>query len=499
MNEAGILYKVLIIDDEILVIQFLENLICWEAAGCKVVGTASTGRRALQLARELQPDIIFMDIKMPGTDGLTLSRKILGEICRAEIIILTAYADFEFAQEALKIGIRDYLLKNQVDERTLGRALEQAIEVIKRKEQLYAWQIEQWMKRGWDNGIQEKPPEEIGDITGTFRILLIKQQTLFGKSVRANDRKAETCRLSEDIVGSADIDSGCLLLVKTENGRSESHKREVYQRVGIQQLQIMRDTGSWIGIYSKSFSDIKMYQEICQALRNMQGRTFFMRHFLVFPEEYEKMILHRPTWSECPGEYLKKTILKTGKIEKAFREVMKAWEPDFLMEESDLISLIGLEKEDLPDLPEKIRNCGTFSELARNEDLLREYLCRKSNLILCEHSRKVHQTIVYIQEHFKEDINSSVIADVLQMSDGYLRKIFKQETGVTIKGYLMDYRIKRAQELLQSGKYNISEIAVLCGFKTSQHFSTVFKKFTGKSPGVFLYGEQERRERSVYE
>ena len=98
----------------------------------------------------------------------------------------------------------------------------------------------------------------------------------------------------------------------------------------------------------------------------------------------------------------------------------------------------------------------------------------------------------YVHHHFGEDINSAVIADQLQVSDGYLRKVFKKEMGNTLKEYILLYRIERAKQYLESGKYKISDITELCGFKTSQHFSTVFKHIVGISPGAYNSGKDKK-------
>ena len=97
----------------------------------------------------------------------------------------------------------------------------------------------------------------------------------------------------------------------------------------------------------------------------------------------------------------------------------------------------------------------------------------------------VKQTVAYIRTHYSEDISSSVIAEKLHVSDGYLRALFKKECSCTIKDYIQQYRIERAKELLLKDEKKIYEIAEQCGFASSQHFSRVFHQLTGMTPGEF--------------
>lgn len=103
--------KVLIVDDDRFVRQGLRKLLPWEDMDCVIVGEASDGQSGWQLTRELQPDLVITDIRMPGTDGLELARRISESMSGVRLIMLSAYADFEYAQSALKYHVRHYLLK----------------------------------------------------------------------------------------------------------------------------------------------------------------------------------------------------------------------------------------------------------------------------------------------------------------------------------------------------------------------------------------------------
>lgn len=107
----GDMYKVVIIDDEPIIVEGLSRVIQWEAYGCKLVGTAYDGNEGVKVIREQKPDIIFSDIAMPGMDGLQMIAAIKVENPNTMIAILTGYRDFDYAQTAIRLGVCRFLLK----------------------------------------------------------------------------------------------------------------------------------------------------------------------------------------------------------------------------------------------------------------------------------------------------------------------------------------------------------------------------------------------------
>ncbi len=119
------MYKVLLVDDERLIVKGLSSVVPWAEMKCRVVGTAYDGRQGLALIRQLQPDIVLTDIRMPNMDGLTMLAALRSEYPRMQTSVLTAYRDFDYARQALNVGVCRYLLKpSQMDE------LEEAIRTM---------------------------------------------------------------------------------------------------------------------------------------------------------------------------------------------------------------------------------------------------------------------------------------------------------------------------------------------------------------------------------
>lgn len=119
------MYKVMIVDDEPIIVEGLSRSIAWEKWNCKVVATANDGLEGKQAVEENKPNIIFLDINMPEMDGLTMIAAIKSEFPNLQICVLTGYRDFEYAREAIRLGVTRFLLKpSNMDE------LEEAIETM---------------------------------------------------------------------------------------------------------------------------------------------------------------------------------------------------------------------------------------------------------------------------------------------------------------------------------------------------------------------------------
>ena len=105
------MYRVVLVDDEQLILRGLSTVIPWQEMGCEVAGTATNGRDGLELIRRLKPDILFTDIRMPNMDGLNMLAALGSEFPEMQTAVLTAYRDFDYARQAITLGVFRYLLK----------------------------------------------------------------------------------------------------------------------------------------------------------------------------------------------------------------------------------------------------------------------------------------------------------------------------------------------------------------------------------------------------
>ncbi len=125
-------YRVVIVDDEPSIVLGLSRMIDWQSFGCEVAGTADSGQEGIKVIDEVKPDILFTDIQMPGIDGLTMIAALKSEHEDMQITILTGYRDFEYAKEAIRLGVHRFLLKpSKMDE--LSEAIESMVEKLNRR------------------------------------------------------------------------------------------------------------------------------------------------------------------------------------------------------------------------------------------------------------------------------------------------------------------------------------------------------------------------------
>ncbi len=120
------MYRVVLVDDEAIILEGLRRVVKWEDHGCQVVGTACDAPSGRQLVQKTQPHILFTDIRMPGEDGLTMLAGLRSEHPDMQVVVLTGYRDFAYAQEAIRLGVTRFLLKpSKMDE--INEALDAAV------------------------------------------------------------------------------------------------------------------------------------------------------------------------------------------------------------------------------------------------------------------------------------------------------------------------------------------------------------------------------------
>ena len=122
--------KMMIVDDERIILESLETLVDWKSVGVEVVGTADNGADAISMALKLYPDIILSDISMPTCTGLEMLKSLREQELRVEVIFITAYGKFDYAKEAIKFGAYDYILK-PIDENILLEAVSRCVKKIR--------------------------------------------------------------------------------------------------------------------------------------------------------------------------------------------------------------------------------------------------------------------------------------------------------------------------------------------------------------------------------
>lgn len=155
------MYKVIIVDDEKLLRQGFIHMTDWAKIGIEIVGDVANGIEALNLIEQARPDIVVTDVRMPGMDGIELTRIIKDKYPGVEVIVLSSFNEFEYVKESLQLGALDYILKPKMQYTDLLAALEKAKE---RKQGVIGQQpFEDFLKAAL---LEPNAPEEFAAFTG---------------------------------------------------------------------------------------------------------------------------------------------------------------------------------------------------------------------------------------------------------------------------------------------------------------------------------------------
>ena len=127
--------NIMLVDDEELVMTYIQQMIDWEEKGYHIVGRASSGRQALNLYEKYRPEIVISDIRMPGMDGLELTRILKEKNKDVVVILMSAYKDFEYAKKGIQYGVSNYLLKHELKEETILSELDMVREKLNQEKE----------------------------------------------------------------------------------------------------------------------------------------------------------------------------------------------------------------------------------------------------------------------------------------------------------------------------------------------------------------------------
>lgn len=498
--------KVLFVDDEVLAMEYLQNLIPWEAHGYQVVGHARNGRRALELFDKERPQIVISDIKMVGMDGLELTRRIKEKDADAVIVLLSAYRDFEYAQKGIEYGVTNYLLKHELCEDKLLTELKKIAEKLEGREQkrkiYHQYFVKQLIYNGGD------VPEDAG-LGNRFFLMLLQKNDKFmhGCFRECSWTKEEQCLLEEILPKTEEgieylaqeqlAPNYLVVLYRIEEISSkymiESRIELVCRRTAD---ELFKESDCQFNLlYSKEISRV----EISRTFQRMSGlirySVFWRRGVYALDAFPRQTTEQRISWNDGLGELRKLIGEGSSEAEKMLCEIFDGLREPW----GNLVSLrellYGLESlfremEEGEGIQEE-----TDEHLCKLDEIEKSYITRLKNLEAFrarmekeKYSRVVREVLKYIHQHYSEEISLDILGEAFGMNGVYLGQIFKKETGSTFLKYLTKYRMEEAKRFLEDGSYNISEVSQMTGYKTSQYFSQTFMKYTGVSPQEYRKG-----------
>lgn len=536
--------KVFLVEDEFVMREGIKNNIDWNSHGYEFCGEASDGELAFPMIQKLNPDIVITDIKMPFMDGLELSRLIKKELPFTEIIILSGYEEFEYAKEAIKIGVSQYLTK-PINGEELLREVDLLAEKIseKRKEreirEKYVREMEENFLGERKNLFQylvtgSKSMSELLEISDKlnidlsaiwYRVALVKIQSMN----HARDEYSNSLVQIEQKLKAIDADRGLLVFDRNLEGQAlifKADSREELDKIQNDYLGKMRDL---LGDYTqiRYFVGIGMPVNRLSELPSSfeQASHAFAHRYLVKEsciwnyEEMEQNIYHDEEFniSNVNPKQLDRSklreFLKFGDREEVIyfvEEYFKDLGPNAMKSNMfrqyiildayfcvvDFLDSLQLQKDELEPLD-------ITSGILQSEETAIKYVIRiiEKALELREKTASnryggiVDEVKKYIDKNYAdEDLSLNVLASHVNFSPNHLSMVFSQQTGKTFIKYLTDFRMSKAKELLRCTGKRSSEISLEVGYKDPHYFSYLFKKTQGMTPTQYRGGKSQEGE-----
>ena len=527
------MYKLLLVDDEINIMEGLSVAIDWEREGIEVCGCASSGKEALDFIRAIVPDIMIVDIYMPVMNGIELMEKVRD--CHPEIqfIVLSGYSEFEYAQRAMSLGATNYILKP-----CMPRDILHAVLAVKkhldcdgnrnmllgyyenyyqdnfpvRKEQFLQKLINRYAKNR-SRILDELNSYQI-DLPENEMVVTLCKAT--GTNMAAEKANACGADLLKGYIDEIPASLTGLLPANTGPFVCDEYVVNIYSVEANQQglRQYLEKTWAYlrdqhdlllvIGIGESVLSYENLSKSYLSAVAITQEAQFFENHrvvsanekpqnknsALVYPAPQEKSIIS--SLLACDVDAILRDIslffeaaLTNGTSKK--EDMVKA---GITLINGVIQSCLDAQIDAQILLNEQLRFfdtivcCHTISGLkATVSNLLR-------NLVVLASQRgnacsTIHATMNYILDHYFQDLTLELLSQKVFITPGYLSILFKQETGINFIDYLHKYRVQIAKKLMKDPQYKIYEISEKVGFHNAKYFSQIFKKYTGLTPKEF--------------
>ncbi len=502
MHRWEVFMKILIADDEDYTREGLIDSINWNSMGIRELMQARNGMEALAVAKWFKPDIVLTDIRMPKLNGIQFATELVQLNPQSKIIFMSGYMEIDYLKSAIQLAAVDYLEK-PIDLAVLRSAIEKAAEDIKTKQQTSMLKADrkelQQQKlantlicKDNDKEMLYKLCKEVAFPTDKNYICLI----IWNKKGGINSEEFQNdilnfwkkCRLQ---VLCNYLGEGKYLVI-IAFGRKESSKLTVLYR---KMAESIPDITLGIGFDAADIMNIYNSYQTAQLAMNCAFYEEEERVFMIDEEilqkqgvepgiygEFMKVLTEEPfqlkNWCAAffsdlrKQKYYRKEKIQT--LLASFAASMAGQYPDLM----DYIS--GVQSKE--DLEQRMNRFLTLTEIEEFMNALIEKI-ESMQQNQSKYSRIIRGVMDYIANHYREsDLSITRIAEHFHFSPTYLNVLFKQETRVTLKQYLSDYRIEKAKTLLANEYYKISEISELCGYANGNYFAKVFKEVTDLTP-----------------
>lgn len=528
-------YTVILVDDEEEVRQAIINKLDWEAIGFQVIGAADNGEDALELAERLRPDVVMTDIKMPFMDGLTLSNKLKQISKDIKIIVFSGFDEFEYAQEAIKLEVEEYILKpiNAAKLKAVfDRIKEKLDNEINRKrdiDQLRKYYLESLpvMKEQFLIGLLEGrlSRQRIAQLMSSYGLNLNYPYYMTGivnidkstKKVKADILEAEgfvTVSLKQIV--DENLSSCCeffsciylesvvviALLTDLKQSNDFIHTMDQICKSAFRILE--NNTSAGIGFICGDLMDLsRSYQSAQNAI---DYRILFEPNQVIYIQDVETQVNDGNIWDSSYTENILREI-KLGEVEhleKAIQELIgynKKTSISFQLFQISLMEMVTeiykLGRTYQIDMDKVFGMDFNFNDKIyqfKSSEALKQWLidiCMKVRGSIRREridSAKllIEKAVEYIDKHYQNsELSVDTLCNYLNVSATYFSTLFKRETGMSFVNYLTKIRLDKALQLLNTTDEKTYNISTMVGYMEPNYFSYVFKKQYGVSPSNY--------------
>ncbi len=539
------MYRILLVDDEILVRDAIKENIDWEGMGCELAGICENGQQAAEFVKQHPVDIVLTDILMPYMDGMELSHFLHDNYPDIVIVIFSGFGEFEYAKKAIQYNVSEYLLK-PVTAVELTEVINKMKEKVdqRRKEKMKMERLTKASENYRKNAqmIRSKAIEAVVNCTidtktgieqlAAMGIELTESScrvAIFDIDIYSDIYQVDTVKrqesalmafvlynISDEIVrreqaGIAYQEGGnhvCILFQekwgRNLNDRIKEICREIQQKMQeVMGISVSVGIGKWVR------SPEKLIISHAQAEKAIQYRYLLGESLLLDMEE------RIPEQNISLTPYLEKLAdaVKTGRredVETALQETEDAVR-DAMVEKSracmylqQIVRTMDRVCEDVAldmkkilsgrdELLHQVTEQKSFDKAC---GIVREYVLKIFKMLTDMNSssgqRQARLAMDYIQKNYMDpDLSLNDICSYLNISTSYFSTIFKEMTGETFTEVLIRTRMEKAKELLENTTMKNYEIAEKVGFSDPHYFGISFKKMTGTTPTE--YAREKRR------
>ena len=546
--------KIFLAEDEVVVRETIKRMIPWEELGFELVGEAADGEMALPLLIRQQPDLLITDIKMPFMDGLTLARLAKKEIPGLKVVILSGYDDFNYAKQAIGIGVEDYLLKPITKNALIERLSEirsryehektqkEYYEKFQREMQAYEKNSSRDFFEALVGGSMDmmevyKRAEKLGlDIVAeAYNVLIFTMncdEDFSGQRDEYYSWEAESLELLENFF--AGHSSAMLfrsnifsygVLLKGQRETIEENTRACVDEI---RKILSRQDGrrEWFLAVGQSVERLSQIQKSYHTASRAFSQRYLYDENILYYDEMETMEHPGGQAETEDNAYLQKVdvnALNPAILQKFLSNGLQEETENFV---KDYFYAIGQEPmESLVFRNYVILNvrfsvisfikglgCDTNEmESADTEEVLAESGKNMESAIAYakkmisqaieirdqnsgNKNRSILKTAVdFIDSHYMdEEISLNTVANVANVSSNHFSALFSQNMGQTFIEYLTTLRMNKAKELLRCTGMRSSEIAGEIGYKDAHYFSYLFKKTQGMTPSDYRKAREEK-------